>query len=76
MRTYIGRRADLYSFVLRPILVASMTYIGQPADQYRFVYHPQREIFLSEAGCFCVVGLSSCVLWGSDFSSLGWIALH
>ena len=56
MRTYIGRRADLYSFVLRPILVASMTYIGQPADQYRFVYHPQREIFLIVAGCFCVVG--------------------
>ena len=64
MRTYIGRRADLYSFVLRPILVASMTYIGQPADQYRFVFHPREKFFLSEAGCFYVVGLSRCVLWG------------
>ena len=76
MRTYIGRRADLYSFVLRPILVASMTYIGQPADQYRFVYHPQREIFLSVAGCFCVVGLSRGVLWGMGSSVVGQITLR
>ena len=63
MRTYIGRRADLYSFVLRPILVVSMTYIGQPADQYRFVYHPQREIFFERGRIFlCGGGKSLCMM--------------
>ena len=64
MRTYIGRRADLYSFVLRPILVTSMTYIGQPADQYRFVFHPQREIFFERGRIFLCGGVKSLCVMG------------
>ena len=35
-RTYISRRADLYWFTRRAILVDEATYIGSPADQYSF----------------------------------------
>ena len=28
------------------------------------VFIPNEKFFLSEAGCFYVVGLSRCVLWG------------
>ena len=34
--TYIGRRADLYRFTRRSILVDEATYIGSPSDQYSF----------------------------------------
>ena len=35
-RTYISRRADLYWFMRRAILVDEATYIGLPADPYSF----------------------------------------
>ena len=37
-RTYISRRADLYWFTRRAILVDEATYIGSPADQYRSLF--------------------------------------
>ena len=40
--TYIGRRADLYRFTRRSILVDEATYIGSPSDQYRFIAPPSR----------------------------------
>ena len=39
LRTYIGQRANLYSFTQRPILVRISINIGSPADQYRFAPH-------------------------------------
>ena len=69
MRTYIARRADLYSFVLRPILVSPLTNIGS------FITLSEK-FFLSAAGCFCVVGLSRCVLWGMGSSVVGQITLR